>query len=430
MVPDLQQHIEAIPLVDTHEHMKREAAWVENGPDILQDLFGNYVHADLRTAGATPEALGRLLDGSDSDISSRFLGIEEAWRAAQFTGYGEAVRLIGKHVYGLDEFTADGLDRVQSRIVEFRKEGERYRLLHDVANIDHVQTDDSTWQCAPDKSGLDFFLYDLSWQTFCSGDIDPELIYNETGIEVKSISSLRQAMASIFERNAPYAIAVKTLHAYRRTLGWTNRSDADAELALERILCRPKTEIGVSTDNCLGDWCWAQGVELSIEYNLPFKIHTGYYAGNNRMPVRRIHTGNMCDLFARYVEARFVLMHIAYPYCDELTAIAKHYSNIWVDLCWAWSIDPYSSRDFVRKFIHAVPINKLFAFGGDTSWPTNAMAYAIQARHGICGALEAEVSDGYLSEKQAMGIASNIMYKNQYTCFDVEGTRENIRALG
>ena len=55
----------------------------------------------------------------------------------------------------------------------------------------------------------------------------------------------------------------------------------------------------------------ARGVELTIEHNLPFKIHTGYYAGNDRMPVRRIPAGNMCALFARYLDAKFVLMHIS-----------------------------------------------------------------------------------------------------------------------
>ena len=90
----------------------------------------------------------------------------------------------------------------------------------------------------------------------------------------------------------------------------------------------------------------------------------------------------------------------------------KHYRNIWVDLCWAWSIDPYSARDFVRRFLHAVPINKLFAFGGDTTWPSAALAYALQARRGICGALEAELADGVLDERQAMTIATRIMRVN------------------
>ena len=421
---DLTHHIQSIRLVDTHEHMRREAEWVENGPDILQDLFGNYVPADLVTAGASPEAMRNLMDASQ-DVASRFEGIRDAWEATQFTGYGEAVSLIAKHIYGLDELTSDGLASANP-LKTLRAPGKRYHILHDMANLDHIQTDDFSWQCAPDTSGPEFFLYDLSWATFCNGQVDPSAIHAETDVEVKDLASLKTAMAAIFAAHAPCAIAVKSQHAYNRTLDWTERSDAEAATALTAVLTKPAAEVDEATRLCLGDWCWARGVELTIEHNLPFKIHTGYYAGNDRMPVRRIPAGNMCALFARYLNAKFVLMHIAYPYNDELVALAKHYRNIWVDFCWAWSIDPYSSRDFLRRCIHAVPSNKLFAFGGDTGWPTSAMAYAIQARNEIRRALEAEIADGYLTEKQAMAFATRIMNTNQYDCFDISGTRGNI----
>ncbi len=421
---DLTHHIQSIRLVDTHEHMKREVEWVENGPDILQDLFGNYVPADLVTAGASPDAMRNLMDASQ-DVASRFEGIRDAWEATQFTGYGEAVSLIAKHIYGLDELTGDGLAGANN-LKGLRAPGKRYHILHDLAKLDHIQTDDFSWQCDPDTSGPTFFLYDLSWATFCNGQIDLSAIHAETGIEVNNLNSLKNAMMEIFENHARCAIAVKSQHAYNRTLDWTERSDAEASTALNAVLTKPAAEIDEATRLCLGDWCWARGVELATAYNLPFKIHTGYYAGNDRMPVRRIPAGNMCALFARYLNAKFVLMHIAYPYNDELVALAKHYRNIWVDFCWAWSIDPYSSRDFLRRCIHAVPSNKLFAFGGDTGWPTSAMAYAIQARNEIRRALEAEIADGYLSEKQAMAFATRIMRTNQYDCFDIGTTQSNI----
>ena len=421
---DLAHHIQSIRLVDTHEHMRRESDWVENGPDILQDLFGNYVPADLHTAGASPESMRNLMDAS-RDVTSRFEGIRDAWEAIQFTGYGEAVSLIAKHIYGLDELTGDGLAGADN-LKTLRTPGKRYHILHDIANLDHIQTDDFSWPCDPDTSGPDFFLYDLSWATFCNGQVDPSTIHAETGIEVKDLPSLKHSMDALFAKHAPCAIAVKSQHAYNRTLNWIERSDADASAALNAVLTKPAGEIDEVTRLCLGDWCWARGVELTIEHNLPFKIHTGYYAGNDRMPLRRISAGNMCALFARYLDAKFVLMHIAYPYNDELVALAKHYRNIWVDFCWAWSIDPYSSRDFLRRCIHAVPSNKLFAFGGDTQWPTSAMAYAIQARNEVRRALEAEIADGYLTEKQAMALATRIMNTNQYDCFDIHGTRENI----
>ena len=425
---DLARHIEETPLVDTHEHLRQESEWLDDGPDILQDLFGNYVAADLHTAGASAAAMRRLMDASDPDIAARFRGIEAAWQATQYTGYGEAVRLIAGQIYGLDELTADGLAAAAGRTAELRRPGERYRLLHDVANLDQVQTDNFCWPCLPDHSGLEFFLYDLSWFTLCMGDVDVPAIAGETGIEVGDLASLRRAMEAIFAGHAPCAIAVKAQHAYQRTLAWSERSDADAAAALQKVLLPRAGEVDSAAHLCLGDWCWARGVELAVEHDLPFKIHTGYYAGNDRMPTAYIPAGNMCALFARYPEARFVLMHIAYPYSDELAALAKHYRNIWVDLCWAWSIDPYSAGDFLRRFMHAVPINKLFAFGGDTSWPTAALAYAQQARRGIRRALAAEVAVGDLTERQAMAIATRIMRANQYACFDVAGTRANIRA--
>jgi uncharacterized protein len=121
-------------------------------------------------------------------------------------------------------------------------------------------------------------------------------------------------------------------------------------------------------------------------------------------------------------------MHIAYPYGAEVTALAKHYANVYVDLCWAWSIDPYTAADFVRRFIHAVPINKLFVFGGDTGWPSASVAYARQARRGFTRALQAEVDAGYLTEKQAIDLATRLMQTNQRACFDLEGTRAALRA--
>ena len=64
----------------------------------------------------------------------------------------------------------------------------------------------------------------------------------------------------------------------------------------------------------------------------------------------------------------------------------------------------------------------------DTQWPTSAMAYAIQARTEITRTLESEIADGYMTEKRAMSIADRIMRDNQFDCFDIAGTRSNIRA--
>ena len=272
----------------------------------------------------------------------------------------------------------------------------------------------------------EFFLYDLSWATFCSGTFDLDMLREHTEVEVTNLDTLKAAMEALFARYGRCAIAVKSQHAYNRTLAWKERTESEVSTLLQKRI--QDEELSTEEKNCIGDWCWARGVEHAIEHNLPFKIHTGYYAGYDRMPVDFIRAGNLCPLLAKYPEARFVLMHISYPYQEELVALAKHYRNVWVDMCWAWSINPLASKDFLRRFLHAAPINKLFAFGGDTSRPRAAVAYSIQARDRISQALQQEIDGGEISENQATAIAQCILHDNQLECFDYDGRIDGLNS--
>jgi predicted TIM-barrel fold metal-dependent hydrolase len=430
---ELADFIASAPLADTHEHLWSESTYLERGPDLLGEFFGHYAGHDLVAAGATPAAVERAIDSTDPDIEARWAGIAEAWSYIQHTGYGEVVRHLARATYGIETLSAEAIRAAQERQTARRQPGERLRILRDEANLAYVQVDNFSWDCGRDDSGPDFFYYDLSMAAFVMGMIDRQAIYDHTGFDVTGLASLRNALERLFERYGPAAIAVKTQHAYNRTLLWHERDDSDAARALRAVLADQATE---ADRLCLGDWCLARAAEYAAEHRLPIKIHTGYYAGtaysyhNDRpMPVERIKPGNLCDLLARYGQTRFVLMHSAYPYSEELIAIAKYYPNVYIDMCWAWSINPYAIADFARRTLHAVPVNRVFAFGGDTFWPGHAAAYAAQARKWLTRALEAEVTAGDLTEREAIAVAERWTGANQAACFDFEGTRNAIAAL-
>ncbi len=427
MPTELELHIQTTPLCDSHEHLQGEQEYLTKSPDILQNLFSNYVTADLIVAGANQAAIDTLLDRTNPDLRARFAGIQTAWEMVRHTGYGEAVQLIAREVYAIDELTPAAIEAAQPQNEALCQPGQRLHILRERANLDHVQVDNFCRPCPPDPSGPDFFFYDISWVNFCNGTPDLQNVATETGVEVGDLNSLQKAMATVMAQNANVAVAIKSQHAYNRTLYWQERTPKEAARALAAWLHDPDN-FSPEDRLCLGDWCTARGVELAIEHDLPLKLHTGYYAGHSRMPVDYIRAGNLCPLLAKFPQARFVLMHIAYPYSDELVALAKHYPNVYVDLCWAWSIDPYSARNFVRQFIHAVPANKLFVFGGDTSWPGAALAYAYQARTWLNRALQAEIDENLLSEKAAIALASRFMCENQYQCFRIEKKKQ--QAIG
>ena len=146
------------------------------------------------------------------------------------------------------------------------------------------------------------------------------------------------------------------------------------------------------------------------------------------MVTERIRPGHLCPLFIRYPDARFVLMHAGYPYGHEIPALVKHFSNVYADLCWAWAMDPYMTMEVFRHFLHAAPITKLFAFGGDTQTPTGSYAYLVQMRCWVRRALEAEIAAGDLSEAQAIWITDQVLHNNAYACFDVVGRQSAMRS--
>src|SRR5207253_1701955 len=154
----------------------------------------------------------------------------------------------------------------------------------------------------------------------------------------------------------------------------------------------------------LEDHLMRRCVARAIEHRLPIKLHCGYYAGTDRMPLDRVrrNAGDLCPLLAAFPTARFVLMHIGYPYQDEYIALAKHYQNVTIDLCWAWIINPAACVRFVKEFLLAAPANKLLTFGGDYASVENIVGHAAVARQGLAQALSELVDEQWLTESAAL----------------------------
>lgn len=427
---DLAQSIYEAPMVDSHEHQPREAAWLDQRWDVLQVLFNPwaYVHADLLVAGLAQADFERAIDMGNPDIAARFAILEPYWRRVCHTGYGEATSLIARKFYDLDELTPAGLAAAQKRHeAEYLQPGVRLHILREEARLDHIQTDDFRMPCEPDPSGPDFFLYDLSVVDFVKGAPDLQALGEEVGATIGDLAGYRSALEALFSKWGPTAIAIKSQHAYQRTLEWLPVEDEAAGPLLQRYL--RKDPLQFEEHMALGNWAWGECARLAAEHNLPFKIHTGYMAGEGHMHPRQVRCGNLAELLIKYPQTRFVLMHISWPYESELLGLAKHFRNVWCDMCWAWSINPRAGVEFVRQMIHAVPANKLLVFGGDAFAPMSGWAYAEQTRAGLTRALEAEVGEGWLTEREAEKLARRFMLENQYACFDVTGTRAAIAAM-
>jgi len=249
-----------------------------------------------------------------------------------------------------------------------------------------------------------------------------------TGITVKSLTDWYRVIDWWFDKYAKYAAAVKSQHAYSRDIDYAKVPAKDAETPFAKRLAGKHPSPAGS--KALEDHLFWYAVEKATEHNLPVKLHTGYYAGQGRMPLDRLinNPGSATSLCRTSPKTRFVFMHICYPYYEEMISVAKQYTNAYVDMCWAWIINPVAAKDFLKKYLVTAPANKVLTFGGDYIPVEPVLGHAAIARRGITQALSELVEEGWLTLPDALELIDPIMRGNAHTIFDIEAKTKALKS--
>ncbi|MCX7424375.1 MAG: amidohydrolase family protein [Planctomycetia bacterium] len=249
---------------------------------------------------------------------------------------------------------------------------------------------------------------------------DVKLFGGPTGVKVSALGDWHKVIDWWFDKYGRYAVAVKSQDAYRRDIDYEPTSADNVEAVFKRKL--EGQSVSPAQQKALEDHLFWYAVSKATENELPVKLHTGYYAGENRMPLSRLshNAASACDLCRAAPETRFVFMHVNYPYYEELISVAKQYTNAYVDMCWSWIINPVASRDFLKKYLVTAPANKIVTFGGDYRYVEQVLGHAAIARRGIAGALDELVEEGWLTPDDAIALVEPIMRGNARSIFRLE----------
>ena len=101
-------------------------------------LIDHYLNSDLVTAGM-PSADSERFFSPETDPIEKWNLIAPYWSAVRHTGYGQAVAIAMRELYGVGELSAKTVARVQEQYLAWRKPGFYKRILVDVARIDSCQ---------------------------------------------------------------------------------------------------------------------------------------------------------------------------------------------------------------------------------------------------------------------------------------------------
>ena len=415
------------PLIDSHEHLPDEDACLRGPGGTPQEewtvLLRHYLDSDLRAAGMTREQYEAFFEKPGAP-QEKWQILAPFWPAVKNTGYGQAVRIALREIYGIDDLSEKTVEKVQEQYQATRRPGFYRRILCDLGKIDSCQVNTGTYHESTQPLLL---LQDISIVGMFAGP-DLRTFGQRTGIEVKGLTDWYRVIDWWFDRYAKYAVAVKSQNAYSRNIDYEKVPQERAEpLFAKRLKGEP---LNSEEQKALEDHLFWYAVGKATENSLPVKLHTGYYAGDNRMPLSRLlhNAGSACDLCRMSPQTTFVFMHICYPYYEELLAVAKHYTNAYVDMCWSWIINPVASKDFLKKYLVTAPANKIFTFGGDYRPVEPVLGHALIARQGIALALSELVEEGWLSLDDALALVDPIMHENARRVFQIEEKKRNLRS--
>jgi predicted TIM-barrel fold metal-dependent hydrolase len=409
----LYQKVLETPLIDTHEHLMNESERIQAGRTIWDKandwtfLLSHYFDSDLVVAGM-PQADHDRFFSTALEPLDKWKLFEPFWPHVQHTGYGLNVRHTFKDVYGIEDLTGQTVGRLEEAYHAAIKPGFYRHILRNIGNIESCQV--NLWPFLESEQP-DLLMSDLHISGMIEDDWDPRYA-REAGIDVKTLDDWHRVIDYWVKTYGKKAVAVKSTMAYQRDLDCVRTPPEDVEKAFLKKLNKELMTAG--EQKALEDHLFWHAVDRATEMGLPVKLHTGYYVGHGRMPLRRVQ-GNpaaICELCRQSPETRFVLFHICYPYYEEMLSIAKHYPNAYMDMCWSWIINPLAAKDFLKKYLVTAPANKIFTFGGDYIPVELVPGHAAIARQGITQALSELVEERWMTLKEAMNLTDVIMHKN------------------
>ncbi|MBP7403258.1 MAG: amidohydrolase family protein [Clostridia bacterium] len=402
---ELETCLESQPVFDTHEHLPPFGNQWDARRDILAEYLLHYISNDLQAAGMTDAQLERVQD-PDVPLTERWDELEPWWERTRDTAYARALTTATEKLYGIGEWTRGTIVPLNERFrAAMEDPGHRMRVLRGLCNIRVSLLD--FWQ---DGMGCDREFYRPVWQP-------NRFVMPGAGASLPAtLDAHLEEAEEMYRRNLRDGMAaLKCALAYDRPIRF-EAVPADEARAGYAAAAREGFAHGLPRP--VQDHVFHYMLGLAERDGLPVQIHTGLQEGN-RHHLPDSDPMLLEPLFGRYPGIPFDLFHIGYPWFRESLVLAKTHPNVHLDMCWSHMIAPSAARIALREFLEAVPVSKIFAFGGDYQLVDGVLGHLTLARENVTAVLAGMVADHAMDFSRACRVLAMLFHDNAARVFGV-----------
>lgn len=406
----LMNALEAIPTIDCHEHLG-----LEDGPaPQLMDVFRlftqwPYIGMDLERAGMSYDQYRSLLDPA-APLEKRWELFAPYWELVRNTSYARCILLTAQRLYGVDDIDASTYQELSCRMAE-RSGQELIRwVIREKCNIRRCIND------AGNPKATDLYApvvrVDLNLDLDCwEGLTQPS--FDRTA-RIGTLDDLLNACRSYMQQcRSRGTVGIKTVALNHGEPDRAKALELFADLKSGRIkrLAPPPQPFPYHFNQStpLRDYVHDEIIAYAGKLGLTVAVHAGYWGD-----FRRATPLNLIPEIIRHPEVRFDVFHLGYPWIRETLMLAKGFSNVWINLCWAHIISECAATDAIDEALDLLPVNKILAFGGDfgTESVECVCGHLAMSRENTALALSRRIESNRLSEDQAIEIAKRWYWDN------------------
>lgn len=410
----IRQYIDAMHVVDTHEHLSPETALKGSETLDFMWLFHHYADDDIKSAGMSKSQFNTLL--TDSLTTAEKWRIMKPFYKMSFnTAYNRTTMLACDKLFGISELNEKSVEELSRQVKKAYSTSWYETILRNKCRIDFLIND-----AGRNENDPAYYRYTKRFGYFNLDSREKiNLVARQQGTVIKTLDDLENTLRTEFQKSLKEGITViKNSVAYFRTLYFEDVPKAEAERVFLKIM-NSQSALSMATVQPLSDYMMHRLLDLAAEKDIPVQIHTGLQAGDGNF-ITNSNPALLSNLFIKYRNVRFILFHGGYPYGGEYGTLAKNFRNVYLDLCWLYIISPSYSERYLNEWLETVPAGKIMAFGGDYENVENVYGHLLLAKEIIGNVLTEKVKKRYLSEPEAIRIAQMILHDNAIRVFNLK----------
>lgn len=227
-----------------------------------------------------------------------------------------------------------------------------------------------------------------------------------------TLDKFTEAFVTKLKSVADKIVGLKSIAAYRSGLEInTNVARKDAEKGLTEVL-RDGNPTRIANKSLI-DYIFTMSIEVSLSFDLPMQIHTGF--GDKDLDLRLSNPLHLRMLLEdeRFSKCRVVLLHASYPFSKEASYLASVYPQVYLDFGLAIpKLSVQGMISSVKELLELAPIKKVMFSTDGYAFPETYYLGAKKARECLFSVLRDACIDGDLTLAEAIEAAKDIFALN------------------